>query len=405
LIYTTVQLGEKISLTPEGYLLIQDVPIARLGTQPYRRFELSEPDIVAGPDGRVIVERTPEEVFKPEAIASFEGKPITIEHPTEAEVTPETWTKYAKGTIQNVRQGEGDQQDLLLADLLVTDREAIELIQDGLREVSCGYNSKIVPLSPGRARATQIIGNHLALVEEGRCGSQCSIGDSAINMMKNLKSRIIDALTKIMDEAPEDEKPEEKPVTDEAPTEDPEDQPITDEDAPLTLESLCARIDALEAALAALKPVNDAAPEGDKKEDKPEDKPVNDEASKEDEKKDKVTDSASIFARAEILAPGIQFPVLDSKASTKMINDSMCALKRKALSSALNDSKTRDAVLPLLDGVDINKLPCAALHQTFVGASELVKRHNNASAFSTVTDSAIPTLSINDINKSFWARQ
>jgi hypothetical protein len=77
-----------------GFLLCQDVPIARIGTQEYADVEL--PDIEPSDDGIIVVERHEDDVFDPESIASFEGAPVTIEHPREP-VTPDNWIVYAKG--------------------------------------------------------------------------------------------------------------------------------------------------------------------------------------------------------------------------------------------------------------------------------------------------------------------
>ncbi|RYE53156.1 MAG: DUF2213 domain-containing protein, partial [Sphingobacteriales bacterium] len=62
--------------------------------------------IEAGLDAIVRVERTGDEVFRAETIASFEAKPITLDHPVDF-VTPKTWKTLAVGTAQNVRRGTG----------------------------------------------------------------------------------------------------------------------------------------------------------------------------------------------------------------------------------------------------------------------------------------------------------
>ena len=45
-----------------------------------------------------------------------------------------------KGHCQNVRRGSGNEKDLLIADLLITDPHTIQQVLDGKREISCGYN-------------------------------------------------------------------------------------------------------------------------------------------------------------------------------------------------------------------------------------------------------------------------
>lgn len=231
--------------------------------------------------------------------------------------------------------------------------------------------------------------------------------------MKSWKDKIRDAVKMILDAEPEESMQEEPIKDEEAPaSEEPKAEEAKD-DAEDPMAALCARVDALEAALAALKPVQDeAAPESDDKKDEP----VADEAApepSEEEKKDedeKVNDSAallteaqSIFARAEILSPGIALPIHDSKdLDAKKFRDSLCSLKRRSLEAAFADSNTRDAVMPLMAGVELDKLPCEALHATFVGASELVKRSNNTLTM-TVRDAAAPVAAdVNTANKTFW---
>jgi hypothetical protein len=166
-------LSEHIKETPEGYLLCLDVPIARTGAQEYLPEEVPLP---AKGRESVLVYRMEADVFAPETMASFEGKPVTLDHPDDF-VTPETWRELSRGTAQNLRRGAGKDADLLLADLLITDAEAIAAVRGGLREISCGYDADYEETAPGVGRQISIIGNHVALVEGGRCGPRCRIGD------------------------------------------------------------------------------------------------------------------------------------------------------------------------------------------------------------------------------------
>ncbi|WP_258181639.1 DUF2213 domain-containing protein [Burkholderia cenocepacia] len=120
--YATEQLGERQSITPEGFLLCEAVPIARVGAQDYAYFELPE---IEAKDGVIVAERTADVLFSPETLASFEGKPITIDHPPDF-VTPANYMSVARGTVRNVRQGDGDQAELMLADPLKQVLDAIQ---------------------------------------------------------------------------------------------------------------------------------------------------------------------------------------------------------------------------------------------------------------------------------------
>jgi len=118
--YTIQKLGPKRSLTPEGFLLCEDVPVARTGEMLYAAGEVP---VEAGPDGLIRISRTPEEVFRDETLASCAGKPVTLDHPDDF-VTPATFSQLGKGVMLNIRRGEGLENDLILADLLITAQDA-----------------------------------------------------------------------------------------------------------------------------------------------------------------------------------------------------------------------------------------------------------------------------------------
>jgi hypothetical protein len=104
-------------------------------------------------------------------------------------VTPDDWRQYAVGHVTNVRRGEGDNADKVVADLVISDAAAIEAINSGLREVSCGYDVTVEQVEPGVERQTRIRGNHVALVDAGRAGPECAIKDSkgGVAMDKEVK--------------------------------------------------------------------------------------------------------------------------------------------------------------------------------------------------------------------------
>jgi hypothetical protein len=72
-----------------------------------------------------------------------------------------------------------------LGDLLIKDKDSIDLIQNNERlEMSLGYGATLI-LEQGtapdgtvyQAKFINFIGNHVALVKYGRCGGDCRIGD------------------------------------------------------------------------------------------------------------------------------------------------------------------------------------------------------------------------------------
>lgn len=152
--------------TPEGYLVCQDAILARTGAQEYYKSEIYE--TFEGEDEPILVYRNPEEVFAPATLASFEDKPITVEHPDQS-VTPENYSTLAVGHTRNVRKGRFNDQDVMIADLIITDAEAIKDIEAGVRtDLSCGYDCDIT--DGDNPQQINIRGNHVALCEQGRAG-------------------------------------------------------------------------------------------------------------------------------------------------------------------------------------------------------------------------------------------
>lgn len=185
--FAATKLSENIHVTPEGFLLALGVPIARTGTQKYGR---GESPIEVGEDGFAIVERDEEQVFALKTIASFEGKPLTIQHPDDF-VNPTNAKRLTVGHMQNVRRGDQALKNDLLADILVTDQDAISLVKGGMRELSCGYECEYEETGTGRGRQVNIIGNHLALVDNGRAGPKYAIKDHKGDKPMSLKDKLL----------------------------------------------------------------------------------------------------------------------------------------------------------------------------------------------------------------------
>ncbi|OPY66723.1 MAG: hypothetical protein A4E62_02433 [Syntrophorhabdus sp. PtaU1.Bin002] len=170
--YYGTRISDNMTRTPEGYLICHNVPLARTGWYEYAGSEIGLDD-----SAMVSVYRSPEEVFDPLAVASFEGKTVTDGHPTQFPIAADNEAAYHKGHVQNVRQGTGDVEDCLLGDLFVKDSVLINKIDNGLREVSCGYDCEWAPRDDGTYEQRQIRGNHVAIVPNGRAGDRIAIRD------------------------------------------------------------------------------------------------------------------------------------------------------------------------------------------------------------------------------------
>lgn len=439
--YAPEKIGRTRRLTPEGFLVCENVPIARTGTMLYGEGEVP---IDPGKDGIIRIERDDATVFAEDTIASFLGKAVTLGHPSE-DVGPDNWKALAKGVVHEPRRGSGEWDDCIVADLFVTDAEAIKKVLDDAVEVSCGYDADYEQIEPGRGRQTNIIGNHVALVENGRCGSRCAIGDQAMGQKKSWKDSLRDLLSsrrtadeeleRMLAEAPEGEESTggethvHVHLNGAQPAEKTAEEPVKDEGEEDPIEARFAKIEAALASIAETVgklvtaekseaeahedlATDEAQEEAGGEEEKPEDEDALEEGAGDPTR---TTDAASVAqeiadvkARAEILAPGVKFPTFDAKMDRKKVRDSLCGLRRKALEAA-KAGDARDIVAPLLPG-DVRKMTCDAVSAAFVGASELVRLRNNTRVIgrdkATKDASKVEVKSISDINEAnrkFWA--
>lgn len=190
--------------TADGYL-VGSVRCARTGCQEYRASELG----LVG-DGIVTVYRPESAVFSRDSMATYAGKPVTINHPPEM-VTADNWRIYGVGDIGTDIARDGD---FVVVPYKIMDAAAIAAIEAGdAREVSMGYTTPL-EMSDGVApdgtpyQAVQvgpIVINHLAIVPKARGGESLRIGDgvdkwgaSPITIADNKGGNMPDNLRKIM---------------------------------------------------------------------------------------------------------------------------------------------------------------------------------------------------------------
>lgn len=429
--YTVQKLGPKRSLTPEGFLLCEEVPVARTGEMLYGPGEVP---VEPGPDGLIRISRTPEEVFRDATLASCVGKPVTLDHPDDF-VTPANFSALGKGAMLNLRRGTGIADDLLIADLLVTDQAAIDAIQkDSIEEVSLGYEADYEQVSPGRGVQRNIVVNHVALVERGRCGPRCAIGDKEPEDMKTFDSkpkgkrtvwdRIMTAF-KAGDEAAMAEALEEAKANDEESEEEREAREAKEKEGKTgdALSQILKTVKALDSRLAKIEARDEESEEERKARE------AKEKESKTGDGGEELTDpgtaatisqaevdlytgdsAASIPSRAEILAPGIKLPTIDGKLATKDRAAALCKCQRKALGDAYQTEAGKAAIMPFLGGLtaDFEKLPAALINAAFMGASELIKAQNNGRTHDGVAktkDFGKPRTAadINAANRKYWA--
>lgn len=436
--YTTSALGEKRKLTPEGFLVCYDVAMARTGEMLYGPNEtpVQSADGVSG----VRISRDEGDVFAEDTILSIIGKPVTDDHPEES-LTTGNYRQHEVGTVMNARRGEGPMGDLLLGDIIVKDPLTIQKILDGKIEVSAGYDADYEELSPGVGRQKNIYYNHLALVDKGRCGPRCAIGDyqppelvqenvdmkRTKNIIKDKQTltarltglfrsgKVTDAdIEKIMEEETKDDvtlsegeagmgevhihlggaPSGEKPVKDDLIETDPTSantEPAAAEVPP----AVEARLQGLETGMkqivAALQKIMPAEEEQAEAEELMEEAPENVDEKTVVAAKDSafMQDSfKNTVAMAEIIEPGVRLPTFDAASAPKKTLDALCGFRRKVLDLAYGKAQNRDVMDDLNGGktVDTKCMACDKVRNMFRGLAIARRDMNNRGA----RDTALP---------------
>jgi hypothetical protein len=379
----------------------------------------------------VTIRRDENEVFRPDTILSLVGKSVTDDHPME-NVDTTNWHEHEKGQVISARRGEGVAADLLLGDIIIKDPVTIQKVLDGKIEVSCGYDADYEELKPGLGRQKNIFYNHLALVDKGRCGPRCAIGDyqpeelddmakSAIRvknrdtLMARIKAlcgttvRDADIQKAIEEETTNDDVSVDPGVSgmgevhihmgggpgggkgasaDDLPGADPAGDP--DPAAAGKMEpAVEARFQGLEAAVkqiaAAVQKLLPAEEENAEANELVEEAPDNVDEKTVVGAKDSAfySDSYSeTAALAEIIAPGVKVPTFDSAAKPGKTVKMLCSFRRTVLDLAWNNAETRGDLQEIVgsqtfDAKDAKCHTCDKIRNTFRSLALLRRSRNN----------------------------
>ena len=168
----TLTANSSRTLTGDGYLVAPAV-LARAGVFNYRASELGIKNL--RPDTQIAVYRSADALAK--AVETFESQTITLDHKW---TTAANWRNNAIGDVREVEMNG----DTMVGVLIVRDTDGIKAIDQGTSQLSNGYRARIVH-RPGKYKGmdyeyeqTDFHGNHIAIVDRARCGSECRIGDS-----------------------------------------------------------------------------------------------------------------------------------------------------------------------------------------------------------------------------------
>lgn len=175
-----------------GYIHIEKSPILRTGILEYLGSEI----LPEGEDNIDGVKIEPDKIYKvyisddelKKGADSFKLLPITDEHKWLGSEGDDA-KDYQQGTIgDNIYVEDGK----LYADLMFTGKGIIEDLKDGKEELSSSYINKLRKADNADYDfiAEDIKGNHLALVDKGRCGSDVRVLNSNTGVYNMAKARI-----------------------------------------------------------------------------------------------------------------------------------------------------------------------------------------------------------------------
>ena len=165
------------SMDANGFMHVKRSHITKAAVNPYYGREIPG-GIEHGLDAEKIYYglRDPEELEK--SVPTWAGLPLHIEHHIDSATDPQKLTRV--GTTGTEIRWSAPYLD---APLTVWDQQAIDGINDGsFRELSCAYDPIFKPgIYQGKPYdfvMSNIRGNHVALVEEGRAGPDVLVADA-----------------------------------------------------------------------------------------------------------------------------------------------------------------------------------------------------------------------------------
>lgn len=193
--YFGIKLSPNRIKNDKGQLIVTGCEFARTGKQKYHSSELG----VEG-DKFIYLDRPVEEVSDSKTVASFEGAPVTLDHPVDDVKVGVNYNELAKGFATNVKYiADSNKEGHLQADFVITDADLIKKIENHeIEELSAGYNCDVDEKDWVQRH---IRGNHIAVVEQARAGHQARLRDKKYNLAsKKIKTlKIGDKLVKVAD--------------------------------------------------------------------------------------------------------------------------------------------------------------------------------------------------------------
>ena len=192
IVYDKNTLASKREIDLNGFLHADECNISKCQVRPYLGREVPNwREFGLEPDKIYNVYCPPEELEK--AVPTFNNLPLTREH---IEVDVDNVPK--EKIVGSLGDHASFEYPYLKNNLIIYDKKDIDLVMSGKKkELSCGYRYTPVQQS-GEVDGqhydfvmTDIIGNHVALVKQGRAGRDVMVADSSKGILETIKEKIM----------------------------------------------------------------------------------------------------------------------------------------------------------------------------------------------------------------------
>ena len=190
-----------------GWWIIKDNPLSKVGIYPYLGKQI---DDSLKPDKIYRVYRPAEELLNKETVKSFNLVPLINDHEMLGKDFKPAEKKGIDGIIYNPRVAH---ENMLIGNIKIYSERMMKDIKNGKKELSMGYTCTY-DLTPGDwdgqpydVVQRNLRGNHVALVDKGRMGSDvrvydkhicCDSIDIEIDKIKKVQSEDISPATEIL---------------------------------------------------------------------------------------------------------------------------------------------------------------------------------------------------------------
>lgn len=213
IVYDKNTFASNRDIDANGYLRVEECNISKCQVRPYLGKEIPNwREFGLEPDKIYNVYCPKEELEK--AAETFNNLPLTREH-IEVDVDRVPKEKI----VGSLGDHASFEYPYLKNNLIIYDKKDIDLVMSGKKkELSCGYRYTPVQQS-GEIDGqhydfvmTDIIGNHVALVKQGRAGRDVMVADSSKGILETIKEKIMAVFDKdlVGDEFKESEHPRAK---------------------------------------------------------------------------------------------------------------------------------------------------------------------------------------------------